>query len=388
MKIVHVINYFQHQLGYQEYFIAKEQIKAGHEVYIITSNKYFPFPDYDNTVKPILGEREFMPKNEMVEGINVIRLMGKYEQPGRRIWLTGLMKNIIKIKPDYILSHGEETYSTFILSAIKVFFNWKLVVDSHSHNHENRHLKKGIKTIVLQFLTRLIVLRRKSIKIAATTEWNKQYLIKTYNLKDCDVTLIPNGSEVERFKPDINLKKSRREKYRIQQSKVIILYTGKISKEKNPLAIIEAIKNDLSRLNILLLLIGNIQEDYKEYFKFYYRKFGNYIMQLPAAANSEIHNFYIMSDIACWPNQSSMSAIDAISSGLPIIVVSDLKERLAYNNGIGIDFNDITTLRSALLTLIENESLRENMGINSRMFAEKQLNWKSTSEKFIALTET
>ena len=57
MKIIQIINYFQHQIGYQEYFLAKEQAEAGHNVTIISSDRYFPFPDYESTVKSILGNR-------------------------------------------------------------------------------------------------------------------------------------------------------------------------------------------------------------------------------------------------------------------------------------------------------------------------------------------
>lgn len=42
MKIVHVIDYFQPRLGYQETFLAKEHPKLGHEVYVVTSDRYNP----------------------------------------------------------------------------------------------------------------------------------------------------------------------------------------------------------------------------------------------------------------------------------------------------------------------------------------------------------
>ena len=36
MKIVHLIGYFQPEFGYKEYYIARNQLKAGHEVHLIT----------------------------------------------------------------------------------------------------------------------------------------------------------------------------------------------------------------------------------------------------------------------------------------------------------------------------------------------------------------
>ena len=42
MKIIHVVDYFQPILGYQEVFLAKEQAKLGHDVVVITSDRYAP----------------------------------------------------------------------------------------------------------------------------------------------------------------------------------------------------------------------------------------------------------------------------------------------------------------------------------------------------------
>ena len=57
MKIVHLSDYFTLKLGYQEAFLAREEIKNWDEVYIITSNKIYPFPNYETTYKNILWER-------------------------------------------------------------------------------------------------------------------------------------------------------------------------------------------------------------------------------------------------------------------------------------------------------------------------------------------
>ena len=41
--IVHVQSYFQPHLGYQEYFLCKSMARLGHDVHIITSDRYAPF---------------------------------------------------------------------------------------------------------------------------------------------------------------------------------------------------------------------------------------------------------------------------------------------------------------------------------------------------------
>ena len=48
MKIVHLVDYFQPKVGYQEYFLALEHQKLGHDIRVITSDYYFPFVNYDH----------------------------------------------------------------------------------------------------------------------------------------------------------------------------------------------------------------------------------------------------------------------------------------------------------------------------------------------------
>ena len=59
-----------------------------------------------------------------------------------------------------------------------------------------------------------------------------------------------------------------------------------------------------------------------------------------------------MSDIGCWPSESSMSSIDALASGLPIIVSNKLTDRLKYDNGIGIQDGNLSELKKSLTKLI------------------------------------
>ena len=90
-----------------------------------------------------------------------------------------------------------------------------------------------------------------------------------------------------------------------------------------------------------------------------------------------------MADIGRWPSESSMSAIDAVASGLPIIVSDKLTDRLKYKNGFGIKDGNFSELKNSLTELITNTKLRSDMGIRARKLAVDELNWRSVSQKFI-----
>jgi len=385
LKIVHVINYFQHQLGYQEYFLAKEHAKAGHDVTVITSNKYFPFPDYENTVKSILGERVFDPGEEEIDGFKVIRLRGIFEQPGRRIWLMGMVKIINRLRPDLIICHGEYTYYTFVLSILKKLCHFKLIVDSHTHPHDNPNPEKTQSFIskALFIAFRLIVWTRKDIVLISTTTWNYAFLIDKFRFSNNNLQLIANGSDIERFRPDSRNKIKMRNRLCLDKEEIVIIYSGKISKEKDPLIIFKVIENLIEQYRIQLLVVGNIQRDYEKIFSKYKSEHSNVITHVPAVPNNELQYYYQAADIGCWPFQSSMSAIDAMACGLPIIVVDELKDRLSNNNGFGIREGNIEDLWKAIKKLVEDKILREEMGKRGREMVEKEMSWEKVAKRFI-----
>ena len=197
--------------------------------------------------------------------------------------------------------------------------------------------------------------------------------------KRCDISkekikLISHGSEIDRFYPDRKIKKKYRKKFGIRDNDIVILYTGKISERKCVHKIILATEDIQQKYNIKYLFIGGIANDFKNKFGKLIRKYQNSIILISGINNSQIAPFYQMADIGCWPSESSMSAIDALATGLPIIVSGMLTDRLKYKNGFGIKDGNDSELKKCLTELITNTKLRLEMGNRGRKLAVDELN--------------
>ena len=83
MRIVHVVDYSMPQMGYQEFLLPKYNAAAGHEVIILTSDRYFPVPNYEDTWKEFLGPRIIGCKSEIIHGVQIERLKTKYPETWR-----------------------------------------------------------------------------------------------------------------------------------------------------------------------------------------------------------------------------------------------------------------------------------------------------------------
>ncbi len=387
MKIIHIINYFQHQIGYQEYFLAKEQAEAGHNVTIISSDRYFPFPDYESTVKSILGNRYIGDKVEFIDGFKIIRLKSVLEKPAQRIWLKGLVKQIIRIKPDLIICHGVYNYNALVTSLLRKFLKFSIIMDSHSHYTDTYKDSKNILSLIMKMCFRYFIWADGNIKFVAVTEQTKEFMIKEHKINGNNINIIPLGTDINRFRPDVVNRLQVRKVLNVPENDTLIIYTGKIVQTKDPALIIEACSDLFYNQNIKLLFVGNVGREYAYRFGKLKEAYQKYIIHIEAVPNSEISKYYQASAIGVWPKEASMSSVDAMSCGLPIIICDYLSERLKNENGIGIKEADLKSLKKALEKLVIDKKLCIQMGKNGRMLAEEEYSWKSIAQKFLNLAD-
>ena len=83
MKIIHIIDYFQPRLGYQEVFLAREHARLGHDVYVVTSDRYNPTVYSGNAAETVMGKRIAGSGFSDEEGIRVWRLKTLFEIPDK-----------------------------------------------------------------------------------------------------------------------------------------------------------------------------------------------------------------------------------------------------------------------------------------------------------------
>jgi len=383
MIIVHLCNYYQSKLGYQEYFLANIHARMGHEVHVVTSDRYFPFPDYKNTVESILGDRFVGVFSMLEDGVNVHRLPVLFEYSAR-VWLIGLEKKMKSINPDLVICHGIFNFNTIRLSIIADLLKAKIIIDDHMLYSE---IKKGISSklaysIFSSYFSPFI--ESKADMIVGVAEECIQY-IKEYMKIDSDkLRMIPLGADEVLFQYNSTLGIELRQELDIDKEKCVIVYTGKLTEKKGPHLIIEALSTiEESLNNVAVLFVGNLDRNYSQKFERFVKQSPVPIFRLPAVKNSELCRIYNASDIAVWPQQGSMSMIEAMSCGLPIICIKNLTERYKNNNGLPIEEGNVKELSKALHTLISDKNLRMTMGKNSREFVEKELSWKKIAESFI-----
>ncbi len=303
------------------------------------------------TVKLFVGEN--LPNSKVKNAIDlndldVVKLSTKYFNFNGRILIFhgGLMKELIKYKPDVIICEGESNIHSLVKAIVyrniinrkSRIIHWSLgglPGEMNQYNYIRHLVKKTIHLLVDKFLV--------------YSTYGKRRLIEHWNVKK-PVGVAVNVSNVEKF---IDLygknKKSRfeyRKKYNLSDS-FTVLYVGDFSPAKRIEVIIDTARI-LRTKNIKFILIGSGPELSK------YKKMAINMSLDNVSFTGHISNglfeYYIASDAFMLPGRGGMVISEAMSLGLPVLayqadgteydLVKNNKTGTLVTNGSSKEFAD------------------------------------------------
>jgi len=384
MKILQIIDYFQPKLGYQETYLSKKLMKLGHEVRVITSDRYFPFPNYDYTVKNILGKRKLKPGYFIEEGIKVQRLPVLFEI-GHWIYLKGLKKAIHTFKPDAIHIHNHYSFTAFRVARLKNK-NCKLIVDSHLAQH-NFSIANPLKRIVLILFKKIFLptIIRNADYIVGVSEGAKTVLQKFFGIKK-EIIVIPLCAETDIFKKNIKDRYKKRKEFGLKEEDILFIHVGKLTPDKDVDIIINSIKQYMRNdKKIKLFIIGQGDKEYINFLKSKIEKEKNQIKFFNFMTNYKLAEFYNMADIGIWAGAHSITIEEAMATGLPIIVpkLNSTEHLVGKNNGFLFNKGNIEELKQIIQKIINNKNILSKMGKNSLKLINEELNYNKITQDFL-----
>src|SRR3989338_6235374 len=107
MKIVHLMGYFMPEFGYQEYYLAKEHAKMGHDVHVIASDRLYPFKNikkmFEDSCLRYYGRKRKAALSR-IEGIKV-HWLPRIIEYNDFILCRNLKQTLEKIRPDIVFAH-------------------------------------------------------------------------------------------------------------------------------------------------------------------------------------------------------------------------------------------------------------------------------------------
>lgn len=387
MKILLVIDYYQPQLGYSEKHIVEQLVKQGHQVQVLTSNRYFPFPDYSASAGKILGPRILKAGSITKNGVKIIRQPVQFEIFARAIF-TGHQEVLQSFKPDVVIVNKVAGFHSVRLAQLKSQFGYKLVsYDSHLPSEFYRE-NVGIKRLIYGSYAKLFggILNSKVDKFVAVQEGTIEIMKDFYGVKK-NIEYIPLGTDIDQFRFDKKQRLLLRTKYRIKNKDFVIIYTGKIVEAKGVDLLFKAF-GELIKLHsdIKLVLIGDGVADYKQKcLSLVPIQNHNSIIFAGFQKNDDLYKFYSMSDVGVWPLQESTAMNDAAACSLVFIANDQIgtKTRVSMNNALLYKKDNVDDLTKKIEYLYSHADERKQMGQRGRQLVEAKLSWAKIAQQYI-----
>jgi len=391
LKIVHIMNWYIPNMGYQENYLPMEQKKLGHDVEIITSDRFPALKGFKQHVGRIHKNRVVEKGTFTDKDVVIHRLPTIIGYKSKIIILKGLKKKLMQINPNVIQAHGVFSIVTLQTLFYMKDLNYKLFIDDHCH--DNNFNQNSIQNkLYIKFVKQFYDKYGKRISYFLPVTYSSKNIIKsTLDIPDNKIELLHLGVDSNFFRPSEDLREKCRKQIGIDDNEILILTSGKFTESKDIHILIKSfIKLTKKFDNIRLLILGNGPLNY---IKYLYKlieigKIKDKVIFHDFVPNRELPLFYNAADIGVWPGDHTITAVEAISTGLPIIVPSSDKAYqilLKNNAAIGFERGNIESLSLLLSNLLQDENLRNKLKNSALELINKELAWSVVSERSIKL---
>ncbi len=391
MKILVVSDYYQPKLPYAKERLSQEFIRLGHTVTVLTSDRFFPFHSYNNTVASTLGPRIITSGIFQEDGITVIRKKPILEMFSR-VFFIGIRSHIETYKPDVVVVFGIASPSAIQVANAKTTENFRLILaDSHlpSELHRGASLLLTAKSF-LYWIFRVCFsskIEKKADKIVAQQDATVQVIRQAYGIKNKPITIVPNGTDTQVYRFLPKWRKKLRKKIGIPESDFVIIYTGKVVSSKGIEILMAAFSAlSLRHKDIWCVLVGNGPDDYRKHCLSQVSKNAKKrVRSIPFQPQNVLAHFYSMADVAVWPLQESLSMNDAASCERVFIANDTMGDniRTGNNNAVLYKKGNAPDLAKKIESLYLNPKARKEMGKRGRALMVKKLSWPKLAHAFL-----
>jgi 1,2-diacylglycerol 3-alpha-glucosyltransferase len=292
--------------------------------------------------------------------------------PGTRVMGTlarGPLKDLITWRPDVV--HSQSEFSTFILAkriahavgAPLVHTYHTLYEDYTTYFSPNKRMGQ-----IMAQLFSMHVLAKTDAVIAPTSKIER--LLLSYGVEKL-IKVIPSGIDLSKFAPtsvEDDATSRLREQLGIPKDTQVIVYVGRLAKEKN---IDELISNfsTIANNNRMLLLVGDGPERPMLEEQVRTLGLGKHVIFAGMQKQEDIPSFYRLGTVFCSASTSEtqgLTYVEALASGVPVLCrKDDCLDDLVRNGVNGWQYRTQTEYQQYLERLLANQELQQRLSVEA-----------------------
>jgi glycosyltransferase involved in cell wall biosynthesis len=381
LRVLHVTNFFDPDVGYAEYYLAKCQLKLGLDIKVLCS-------DYS-----VQGKKLQSPGYSIVDGVGVSRLNTAFLFRGDVCFFNPIrFEQILReFSPEVVYCRSLLAPLSQEILSLKKKYRYKIVGDliTGSGTDAFSRVSDFGTTLLLRHFLRFWLLSNTDAFCVCSPSIEK-WVGNSLKYPKSKIFFVPLGADHELFKPNLQARLKTRALLGLSDNDVVAIHTGKLLPHRRLSDLLIASKSVIEQFpNFKIVFVGKGSPSYERVLKSLVAELRierNFI-KLEPVHRIHLNDFYNAADFAVWPGGFSISMIEAMSSGLPLIIPKSdwTKHYLEYSNGFSFRAGDVGALSSLLRLMVENQELRESLAARSRKLIEDKLNWNSIAKKHIEI---
>lgn len=180
-----------------------------------------------------------------------------------------------------------------------------------------------------------------------------------------------SGVDLERYKPDSKERGVIRKEYKIPPDAVVVLFVGRLTKDKGLLELAEAFSRlSTARDNLWLLIVGPDEQELSTAIREILGEAS--VKCVFAGFSSHPEKYMVAADFICLPSYREgfgMVIVEAAAAGIPAVgsKIPGISDAILENKtGLLVEPQNIDALQSALLRLIDDSGLRHQLALAAR----------------------
>ena len=338
--------------------------RLGHDVRILTfSDSFNSKQEGDIYYMGSLGAGKFYPDARM-----------------NKLFYNRFYEDIMDWKPDIV--HSQTEFTMFIQAKkiakdldIPLLHTYHTVYEDYTHYFSLN--KKIGKELAKQF-TKQIIKTTDGVVVPTNKIYN---LLTEYNIHE-DIYVAPTGINVNKLSEcdDFDIRSG----YKIPEDKHIVLFLGRIGKEKNITEILQYLEN-INRDDIVFIIAGAgpFLSELKDICS--NSKIRDRLIFTGMIDSSKVGNFYSKADVfvsASTSETQGLTFIESMACSTPIICRhDDCLDGVLIEGKTGFGYDTEEEFIDYLNQILDNEKLRDKMGKNCKQLVDENYTEDSFANK-------
>ena len=224
--------------------------------------------------------------------------------------------------------------------------------------------------------------------IVTISNYSLEKIQRHYHIDKNKIRIVPNGVDVEKFKPAGNSEENRRKFGLVDEP--CVLFVGNLIPRKGLPFLVEAAKKVVKeKANTKFLIVGDgpIKKQLTDSIKSANLS-GNFLF-ISDLKDDKLPAVYSCADVFVLPSIQEGQGIvllEAQASGIPVVAfdVGGIKEAVQNDEtGLLVERGSIDGLADSLLKVLGDRGLGEKLGVNGCRFVAENFTWDICSQKML-----